>query len=104
MKKALMFAAVAEAGTGLALATVPSLVGQLLLGQELTGIAIAVARVTGIALIALGVWLLAGPTARRHADLHDTRRAVSRLSWRRRRFQRYPIVARRHPSRDLRSS
>ena len=61
MKKALMFAAVAEAGTGLALATVPSLVGQLLLGQELTGIAIAVARVTGIALIALGVSCWPGP-------------------------------------------
>ena len=61
MKKALMFAAVAEAGTGLALATVPSLVGQLLLGQELTGIAIAVARVTGIALIALGVGCWPGP-------------------------------------------
>jgi len=34
---------------------VPSLVGRLLLGEELTGIAIPVARVAGIALIALGV-------------------------------------------------
>jgi hypothetical protein len=34
---------------------VPSLVGRLLLGEELTGVAIPVARVTGIALIALGV-------------------------------------------------
>ncbi len=34
---------------------VPSLVGQLLFGAELTGIAMTVARVTGIALIALGV-------------------------------------------------
>ena len=34
---------------------VPSLVGQLLLGAELTGITIPVARVAGIALIALGV-------------------------------------------------
>ena len=33
----------------------PSLVGQLLFGAELTGIALTVARVTGIALIALGV-------------------------------------------------
>ncbi len=33
----------------------PSLVGQLLLGAELTGIAVTVARVAGIALIALGV-------------------------------------------------
>ena len=55
MKKALIFAAVAEAATGLALLIVPSLVGQLLLGEALTGIAIPVARVAGIALIALGV-------------------------------------------------
>ena len=33
----------------------PSLIGQLLFGAELTGIAMTVARVTGIALIALGV-------------------------------------------------
>ena len=39
----------------MALLVVPSLVGQLLLGAELTGIAATVARVTGLALIALGV-------------------------------------------------
>ena len=55
MKKALAFAAVSEAATGVALLIVPSLVGRLLLGEELTGIAIPVARVAGIALIALGV-------------------------------------------------
>jgi hypothetical protein len=55
MKGALIFAAVGEAATGLALLIVPSLVGRLLLGEELTGIAIPVARVAGIALIALGV-------------------------------------------------
>jgi len=55
MKRVLIFAAVGEAGTGLALLIVPSLVGRLLLGQELTGIVIPVARVAGIALIALGV-------------------------------------------------
>jgi len=55
MKKVLIFAAVGEAATGLALLIVPSLVGQLLLGVELTGIALTVARVAGIALIALGV-------------------------------------------------
>ena len=55
MKKVLIFAAVAEAATGLALLIVPSLVGQLLLGEELTGIAIPVGRVAGIALIALGI-------------------------------------------------
>jgi hypothetical protein len=55
MKKVLVLAAVGEVATGVALLVVPSLVGQLLLGGELTGIAIAVARVTGIALVALGV-------------------------------------------------
>jgi len=55
MKKVLIFAALAEAATGLALLIVPSLVGQLLLGEELAGVAIPVARVTGTALIALGV-------------------------------------------------
>jgi len=55
MKKVLIFAAVGEAGTGLALLIAPSLVGRLLLGGELTGIAIPVARVAGISLIALGV-------------------------------------------------
>ena len=54
-KKVLIAAAVAEAATGWALLVVPSLVGRLLLGEELTGVAIPVARVAGIALIALGV-------------------------------------------------
>lgn len=61
MNKALTFAAVAEAATGLALLIAPSLVGRLLLGEELTGIAIPVARVTGIALIALGIACWPGP-------------------------------------------
>jgi hypothetical protein len=55
MKRVLALAAVSEAATGVALLVVPSLVGQLLFGAELTGIAVTVARVTGIALIALGV-------------------------------------------------
>ena len=61
MKRVLIFAAVGEAGTGLALLIVPSLVGRLLLGEELTGIAIPVARVAGLALIALGVACWPGP-------------------------------------------
>jgi hypothetical protein len=61
MKKVLNFAAFAEVATGLALLIVPSLVGRLLLGEELTGIAIPVARVAGIALIALGVTCWPGP-------------------------------------------
>lgn len=61
MKKVLTFAAVAEAATGLALLIAPSLVGQLLLGEQLTGIAIPVARVAGIALVALGIACWPGP-------------------------------------------
>lgn len=55
MKGAMIFAAVGEASTGLALLIVPGLVGRLLLGEELTGIAIPVARVAGIALVGLGI-------------------------------------------------
>jgi hypothetical protein len=61
MMRVLILAAVGEAATGLALLIVPSLVGRLLLGEELTGIAIPVARVAGIALIALGVACWPGP-------------------------------------------
>jgi hypothetical protein len=61
MKKVLVFAAVGEGATGFALLIVPSLVGQLLLGEELTGIAIPVARVAGIALTALAIACWPGP-------------------------------------------
>ncbi len=61
MKKALVLAAVGEAATGLALLVAPSLVGQLLLGEQLTGGAIPVTRVAGIALIALSVACWPGP-------------------------------------------
>jgi hypothetical protein len=61
MKNALIFAAIGEAGTGLALLIVPSLVVQLLLGEQLTGVAIPVARVAGIALIGLGIACWPGP-------------------------------------------
>jgi hypothetical protein len=55
MKKVLTVAAVAEVATGMALLIVPSLVGRLLFGAEFTGVANPAARVTGIALLALGV-------------------------------------------------
>jgi hypothetical protein len=55
MKKALSVAAVLEVATGMALLIVPSLVGRLLFGAEFTGVANPAARVTGIALLALGV-------------------------------------------------
>ena len=60
MKKVLILAALSEATTGLALLIVPSLVGRLLLGSGLTGVSIPVARVAGIALIALGIACLPG--------------------------------------------
>jgi hypothetical protein len=55
MRRVLALAAVGEIATGLALLVVPSLVGRLLLGEDLTGVAIPVARVGGIALIGLGI-------------------------------------------------
>jgi hypothetical protein len=55
MNRLLVVAAIAEAATGLALLLVPPLVGQMLLGAELTGIAVIIARVAGIALVALAV-------------------------------------------------
>ncbi len=61
MKNVLPFAAIGEAATGLALLIVPSLVGQLLLGEQLAGVAIPVARVSGMALIALGISCWPGP-------------------------------------------
>ena len=61
MKNVLVLAAVGEAATGLALLVIPVLVGQLLLGVDLTGAAIPVARVAGIALIALGIACWPGP-------------------------------------------
>lgn len=50
-----MLAAIGEIAIGLALLIVPALVGQVLLGEHLSGIAVAIARVAGIALVGLGV-------------------------------------------------
>src|SRR5262249_3644371 len=55
LKWPLALAALGEAVTGLALLIAPSLVGRLLLGADLTGVAVPVARVAGIALIALAL-------------------------------------------------
>ena len=60
MKKLLVVTAVLEAGTGLGLLVVPSVVAQALLGGTLDApAAVTVARVAGAALLALGVacWL-----------------------------------------------
>jgi hypothetical protein len=61
MTQTLTFAAAVEAATGLALLLVPTLVGQLLLGEPPTGVGIPVARVAGIALIALSIACRSGP-------------------------------------------
>ena len=61
MNKLLAFAGIAEAATGAALVIAPSLVARLLLGAELAGVSIPIARVTGIALIGLGVACWPGP-------------------------------------------
>ena len=63
MKNLLGLAASGEAATGAALLMTPALVGRLLLGAELVGVAIPVARVAGIALIALGIACRPGWTA-----------------------------------------
>jgi hypothetical protein len=55
MRGVLILAGVAEVATGVALLVVPSFVARLLFGEELTGVAIPVARVSGISLVALGV-------------------------------------------------
>jgi len=55
MKKLLVFTGVAEAATGVALMVAPVLVGHWLLGTELAGVSIVLARILGIALFALGI-------------------------------------------------
>ncbi len=61
MKKLLPLVAVAETATGLALLVVPAPVVWLLFGADVTGVAVPASRVTGIALIALGVACWPGP-------------------------------------------
>ena len=63
MKNVLKFAAVAEAATGLALVVIPSLVVRLLFGVELTDVSLSIARVTGMALLGLGIACWPGCTA-----------------------------------------
>jgi len=57
-RKVLAFSAGVEAVTGLALIALPALVGRLLLGGEVTGPGLVVARCFGVALLALSlaVW------------------------------------------------
>jgi hypothetical protein len=55
LNQVLRIVSLAEAATGLALLIVPSVVGALLFGDDLTGLAIPVARVAGISLLSLSV-------------------------------------------------
>lgn len=61
MRGILPLAALLEAGTGLGLLVAPSLVGQLLLGTPLDGVAVPVGRVAGLALIGLAFACWPGP-------------------------------------------
>jgi hypothetical protein len=61
LKKLLAVAAAGEALTGLVLLVYPPIVVKLLFGADVAGGAIPVARVLGIALIALGVACWPGP-------------------------------------------
>jgi hypothetical protein len=65
MNRLLSLAAVAEVLTGLALMAAPSIVGRLLSGAEFSSVTLPVARVAGIALIALGVACFPGEAASR---------------------------------------
>lgn len=55
LRKTLAFAAVVEAGTGLALMIDPTIVVSLLLGAEVSGAGTTLGRCFGIALLALGL-------------------------------------------------
>jgi len=55
MKKILMFAALAETGTGVILFGYPPIVVRLLFDAELVGVGVIMSRLAGIALTGLGV-------------------------------------------------
>ena len=55
MKKILMFAALAETGTGVILLAYPPIVVRLLFDAEIVGAGVIMSRLAGIALIGLGV-------------------------------------------------
>ena len=55
MRRVLVLAAVSEVATGAGLLILPTLIVRLLLGVESAGVAVVIARVTGIALVALGI-------------------------------------------------
>lgn len=62
IKHVLVFAAIVEIITGIALLIAPSPLGQLLFGVAFTDVVVLVARVTGIALLSLGITCWSGRT------------------------------------------
>jgi hypothetical protein len=96
MHRSLIFATIVEIATGLALLIIPSLVAELLLGQELGGVAIPVAQVAGIALVGLGIACWPWSFARRHVDLQRGCHAVSGLPRLRGQLRRHPALAGRY--------
>lgn len=69
MKKLVVVTAVIEAATGLGLLAVPAIIVKLLLGAEISGAAIPLGRVAGVALLALGIacWFAGGDAKSRAA-------------------------------------
>ena len=69
MNRLLKLTAIIEAATGLGLIAVPAIVVRLLFDAEITGASIPLARVAGVALLALGVacWLARDDTQTRAA-------------------------------------
>ena len=65
MKKILMLAALAEAGTGVILLAYPSIVVRLLFDAEIVGAGVIMSRLAGIALIGLGAACWPGADTRR---------------------------------------
>jgi hypothetical protein len=77
MTKVLGLAAVLEAATGLALVIHPALVAQLLFGNDVAGAGMALSRVAGCALLALGVACWPG----REAGSGSARSAAAMLTY-----------------------
>ena len=65
MKKLLALASVSEGAIGLLLLAYPPIVVRLLLGSEIAGVGIVIARIAGISLIALGIACWPGSMRRR---------------------------------------
>jgi hypothetical protein len=69
MKQLLTVTAVIEVGAGLAMLVAPTVVVQLLLGPNISGEAISLGRLAGVALLALGIacWVARGDAESRAA-------------------------------------